>query len=177
MKAKIIAGVIVALALAPATADARPAKHKRPPLMQMWYAKHDAWETMNDYADANEQQWSGGVDEKRFSCRRVSRSVVDCKTSMLFWTSEEGCVEPGAVGYPAYGPEFDRPEHACPPGSRWGGWWEGERHSWTMRYRAGQALYTVHVERYFPRDRYASTDPTDAKFGGLALSTRAEEGV
>ena len=40
-------------------------------------------------------------------------------------------------------------------------------HSWTMRYRAdrheGAPIW------YFPQDPYASTDPTDPKFGGIAF--------
>jgi hypothetical protein len=95
---------------------------------------------------------------------------------MLFWEwSEGGCAEPGVVGYPTYPPEFDK--HECPEGTRWADRWEGERHAWTMRYRAGQAVYTVHIQRYFPRDPYASTDPTEDKFGGTALQSTPEEGA
>ena len=42
--------------------------------------------------------------------------------------------------------------------------------SWKLRFRAGGRLHD-HTDYYFVGDRWASLDPEDEKFGGLALHT------
>ena len=165
-------GAIGTLAVVAATLGlAAPASAKaRGPLLSMGYAKHAAWETTQDYKETREGNWTGGVDEVAYRCRRVNRSTIDCKTSMLFWNSEGGCV---MKADPVH-------SEACPEGTEYEEWWEGERHSWTMRYRAivhrGHLAGVKQVVWYFLRDRYAEIDPTESKFGGTALRKTDEQG-
>lgn len=165
MTKRIIAGLAMMAGLAaPASASAAS------PRINMDYAKHVAWETQQDYIERI-SEWSE-VDEEKFSCRRISRAVIDCKVSQLFYDNEHGCVAE-EIGKPG----DDRMSwENCEEGERYAYWWRGERHSWTMRFRAGQALYTVHTNWYFPADRYADTDATSYKFGGRAINKTGEYG-
>jgi hypothetical protein len=164
IKAIVTATVAAAALTAPQGAQART------PFVAMGYAKHAAWEQAKDYKETWEVNWAG-ADENKYRCRRVSRSAVDCTTTMLFWNPQDGCVVPELLD-PADGPHSRVTPNGeeCSEGSYYDAWYEGERHSWTMRYRAMRARDgSPWVWAYFPKDRYAETDPTERKFGGRAL--------
>ena len=173
-----IYGVLAAIfvtTLGAAPASAEPTGHR--PWLQTTFVKHDAWETVQTYKDTVGPNWTY-TDYARTRLIRRNRSVIDVRFQVMFSKDWSGCME--KPGHPAtyWGPGGTNPAEAeCPEGSIWSEEWSGEIHTWTMRYRAGQALYTVHLEHYFPGDRYATTDPSSRRFGGLALDKRDVSGV
>ena len=154
MSKPLTALAVLALALlvaAPAQA--------RPPRIDMQHAKHLAWDLRLDWIKANVpiQNYVAGGDKT--TCRRVSRSVIDCTTIVLSGDTFDGCVDaPGAPG-----------GDGCDPGERTKTVTQTTRTAWTMRYRAERWEDHYIARSYFPADRYASTNPKDDRFGGLAL--------
>jgi hypothetical protein len=177
MKITIYA-VLAAVLVTTLGAGTAPAQAKaRQPWLRTEFVKHDAWETVQTYKDTWGANWTY-TDYARTRLIRRSRSVIDVRSEVMFSNDWSGCID--QPGHPAtyWGPGGMNPaQKECPEGSIWSEEWEGEIHTWTMRYRAGQARYTVHVDHYFPGDRYATTDPSSRRFGGLALKKRDDSGV
>jgi hypothetical protein len=177
MRRVLTVGAAVAVALA-VGAQGAEAKTRRPATLPMSYAKHQAWEQMESYVHADGQRGSN-IDDESTSCKRVSRSVIDCKQSVLVWSDSSGCYadDPGVTYAPADVARCapSEGETVVFPG-HYEYRWEGERRSWTMRYRAGQARFTTHIEAYFPKDRWAETNPEAERFGGLAIRVVDEHG-
>ena len=101
MRRVLTVGAAVAVALA-AGAQGAEAKTRRPATLPMSYANHRAWEQMESYVDADGQRGSN-IDDESTSCKRVSRSVIDCKQSVLVWSDPSGCYtdDPGVTYAPA----------------------------------------------------------------------------
>ena len=74
----MISKTITAVACVSAFAMAAPAAQAKSPL-PMSYAKHQAWETAQDYTETTPHDDLGYQSQK---CRRINRRVVDCKTKI-----------------------------------------------------------------------------------------------
>jgi hypothetical protein len=86
----LIALTVAALSSAALPATGHAKTHKAP-FLQMSYVKHDVWDTQKTY-EAQHDNWEQ-VEDVSTKCKRRSRNTIDCKTSMLFWSGEEGCVD------------------------------------------------------------------------------------
>jgi hypothetical protein len=165
------AALVVALgtAIAPAQAEAKQ------PKLRTGFVKHDAWETLQTYKDTWEPNWTD-VDYARTKLIRRGRRTIDVRFKIMFSKDWSGCME--AIGrYPDgsyWGPGGTNPAtEECPAGSAWSEEWEGEVHTWTMRYQ----VRGHRISKWFRGDRHANLDPSSRKFGGLALSERDVSGV
>ena len=171
----VVAGVLAA----PAAADASPR-------MQFVHAKRLAVDTAKTYANHRDgtRLRDGNVytytDAPEVSCKRRSRSVVDCQVDVLFYDEWEVCRDRNGYDREPGGEEW-HDEHGCYQGNAaeaetYVEGWDGVWHSWTMRYRAQpwEGHYIAH--EYLKRGRGASIDcwrssarcdPRSRRFSGL----------
>lgn len=107
-----------------------------------------------DYMERYEDNWDGVETSQR--CRRVSRGVIDCTTSILVWSWQSGCVaDPGNPAYDT-APET----YECEAGATYETWWR------VSDGLANQALGgRLHRPELLPPRPHASTDPTTASAG------------